>query len=47
MNSVVKKVSLIQGLAAALILVVAIFSITLVVRNSILSDIQSDFQERV
>jgi methyl-accepting chemotaxis protein-2 (aspartate sensor receptor) len=47
MNSVVKKVSLIQGLAVALILVVAIFSITHVVRNSILSDIQSDFQERV
>ena len=47
MDSVVKKVSIFQGLAVALILVIAIFSITVVVRNSIVSDIQSDFQQRV
>ncbi|MDD4329207.1 MAG: Cache 3/Cache 2 fusion domain-containing protein [Aliarcobacter sp.] len=47
MDSVVKKVSIFQGLAVALILVVAIFSITVVVRNSIVSDIQFDFQQRV
>ena len=47
MDSVVKKVSIFQGLAVALILAVAIFSITVIVRNSIVSDIQSDFQQRV
>ena len=47
MDSVVKKISIFQGLAVALILVVAIFTITVVVRNSIVSDIQSDFQQRV
>ena len=47
MNSVVKKISLFQGLAVAIILILAIISITFVVRNSIVSDIQDDFQQRV
>lgn len=47
MNSVLKKISIIQGLTVTFILIVAIFSITVIVRSFIISNIQVDFQQRV
>ncbi len=47
MNSVVKKISIFQGLSVALILVMAILSITIIVKNFIISDVREDFQKRV
>lgn len=47
MDSVVKKVSIFQGLAISVILIVAILTITNVLKNAILSDAKSDFQQRV
>ena len=47
MDSVVKKVSIFQGLAISVILIVAILTITNVLKNAILSDVKSDFQQRV
>ena len=47
MNSVLKKISIIQGLTVTFILIIAIFSITMIVRSFIISNIQVDFQQRV
>ncbi|NWF66785.1 MAG: Cache 3/Cache 2 fusion domain-containing protein [Campylobacterales bacterium] len=47
MNSVVKKVSIFQAISIILILVFAVFSITLFVQNFITSNVKSDFQKRV
>lgn len=40
MNSVIKKVSLFQSLAVAVILVIAVSSISVIVKNSIISDVK-------
>ena len=47
MNSVIKKVSLFQSLAVAVILVIAVSSISVIVKNSIISDVKLGFKERV
>ncbi|MFW2586603.1 methyl-accepting chemotaxis protein [Aliarcobacter butzleri] len=47
MNSVIKKISLFQSLAVAVILVIAVSSISVIVKNSIISDVKLGFKERV
>lgn len=47
MNSVVKKVSFFQSLAIAIILIIAIFSITFIVKDFIISNVKTDFEKRV
>ena len=47
MNSVIKKVSFFQILAVAIILVFAVITITIVVKNFIIKDVKTTFQDRV
>ena len=47
MNSVIKKVSFFQSLAVAIILVFAVISISIVVKNFITKDVENTFQDRV
>ena len=46
MNSVIKKVSFFQILAVAIILVFAVITITIVVKNFIIKDVKTTFQDR-
>ena len=47
MNSVIKKVSFFQILAVAIILVFAVITISIVVKNFIIKDVKTTFQDRV
>ena len=47
MNSVIKKVSFFQSLAVTIILVFAVISISVVVKNFITTDVKNTFQDRV
>jgi len=47
MDSVIKKVSLFQSLAIAIILIAAIFGISIVVKNSIIADVEETFKDRI
>ena len=47
MNSVIKKVSFFQALAVTIILVFAVITITIVVKNFIIKDVKTTFQDRV
>ena len=46
MNSVIKKISFFQILAVAIILVFAVITITIVVKNFIIKDVKTTFQDR-
>ncbi|HRL09046.1 MAG TPA: methyl-accepting chemotaxis protein, partial [Aliarcobacter sp.] len=46
MNSVIKKVSFFQALAVTIILVFAVITITIVVKNFIIKDVKTTFQDR-
>ncbi|WNL33186.1 Cache 3/Cache 2 fusion domain-containing protein [Arcobacter cryaerophilus gv. pseudocryaerophilus] len=47
MNSVIKKVSFFQALAVTIILVFAVITISIVVKNFITKDVKTTFQDRV
>uniref|UniRef100_UPI0009E80211 methyl-accepting chemotaxis protein n=1 Tax=Aliarcobacter cryaerophilus TaxID=28198 RepID=UPI0009E80211 len=47
MNSVIKKVSFFQALAVTIILVFAVITISIVVKNFITKDVKATFQDRV
>ena len=47
MDSVTKKLSFFQSLAVALILVVSVFSINVVLKESIVSDVKDNFRDRI
>ncbi len=47
MDSVTKKLSFFQSLAIALILVVSVFSINVVLKESIVSDVKDNFRDRI
>ena len=46
MNSVIKKISFFQILAVAIILVFAVITISIVVKNFIIKDVKTTFQDR-
>ncbi|RBQ30477.1 chemotaxis protein [Arcobacter sp. FW59] len=46
MNSVIKKVSFFQSLSVAIILIFAVFSINIVVKNFIILDVKENFEHR-